>query len=210
MVIERWLLFVSVALAASATPGPAVLLVTSHSLQHGWLRSLVTIVGNLTGLLLLSGLAVAGASSLLLGSPLAFAVMKVAGALYLGYLGLKLWRNGIVAGQRQAALPAPPQLLNLYRSGVLLALTNPKALAFTAALLPQFLDPAEPLLPQFLILVTTFMAGSFSCLALYALLAARIGAKGPALLARPWLARAVAALFMLAALVLLLGGQPSP
>lgn len=208
MVIADWLLFASVSLAASATPGPAVLLVTSHSLQHGWQRSLVTIAGNVTGLLLLSAMAVAGAGSVLLRSPMAFAVLKVAGALYLGYLGIKIWRNGISLIQLPDTETAASQRLSLYRSGLMLALTNPKAWAFTVALLPQFLDPLAPLLPQFLILVTTFMAGSFTCLGLYALLAARFATMNVPTRFRAGLAFAVATLFVLAAISLLLTHAP--
>lgn len=203
MLLQHWLLFATVAVTASATPGPAVLLVMTHSLQYGPKRALVTIIGNISGLFLLSALAVAGASSLLLHSPLAFALMKGVGALYLGYLGVKVWRRGIGLPSLGETAPGAKAAWQLYRDGVLLAATNPKALAFTTALFPQFIHGSEPLLPQFALLVSTFMTGSWLCLGSYALLAGRLRQRKGAARMAPWLARLVAVMFIAAGIGLL-------
>jgi len=165
------LLFISIALVATVTPGPAILLATTHSLQYGMRASVFTILGNVSGLLLMSALSVAGLSAVILGSELLFNLIKFAGALYLMYLGFKLWRHGFVKLVATAARDTQQvSRRKLYFSGLAVALSNPKAIAFTTALFPQFIDPAESVLLQFGILVVIFMGLSFVCLFAYATL----------------------------------------
>ena len=76
MDIQQWLLFISIALVATATPGPAVLLVSTHSLSYGWHNSIVTILGNVSGLLVMSALSVAGLSVVVLNSAVLFFIVK--------------------------------------------------------------------------------------------------------------------------------------
>ncbi len=166
---ENILLFISIAFIATITPGPAILLATSHSLSFGLKSAVFTILGNITGLFVMSALSVAGLSAIILNSAVLFAIVKLAGALYLIYLGFKLWRNGI------ATIKAPQPVARkkaehrkLYASGLAVALSNPKAIAFTTALFPQFIDHQQPVLLQFGILVATFMLLSFLCIFGYA------------------------------------------
>ena len=173
MQIETWLAFSSIAFIATISPGPAILLVTSVSLQHGPTRSLMSIAGNVSGLFLMSSASVLGLSSLLLYSGTAFAIVKFVGAAYLIYLGIKLWRNGLGFSNIESGTP-PPKRRSLFSQGLLVALSNPKAIAFTTALFPQFISLSEPLLNQFAILVVTFMAFSAVCLFAYALLAHKV------------------------------------
>ena len=173
MQIETWLAFSSIAFIATISPGPAILLVTSVSLQHGPTRSLMSIAGNVSGLFLMSSASVLGLSSLLLYSGTAFATVKFVGATYLLYLGIKLWRNGLGFSNIEPGT-APPRRRSLFSQGLLVALSNPKAIAFTTALFPQFISLSEPLLNQFAILVVTFMAFSAVCLFAYALLAHKV------------------------------------
>lgn len=176
---ENWLLFSSIALIATITPGPAALLVTSHSFGYGVKSTIATILGNISGLFLLSLLSVMGLSALVLYSTIAFTVVKTAGAIYLIYLGVRLWRYGFArstTGFNNNAVGRQPNILKMYSQGITVALSNPKAIAFTTALFPQFIDHQLVLLPQFIILVTTFMLYSFVCLFIYSLLGARTGA----------------------------------
>lgn len=169
MEIQSWLLFLSIAFIATITPGPAILLATSHSLSYGLRSSVFTILGNITGLFIMSALSVAGLSAIILGSAVIFAAVKFIGALYLIYLGIRLWRNGfgpINAKVRGAGDSANPG--KLYANGLAVALSNPKAIAFTTALFPQFITRNSPLLGQFGILVMTFMFLSFFCIFGYA------------------------------------------
>lgn len=180
MDLDNWLLFSSIALVATITPGPAVLLVASHSIGHGLSRSVFTILGNITGLLVMSLLSVLGLSAVVMLSSTAFAVIKSIGALYLIFLGVRLWRHGFaVAHSKPEGLQWSAQTgrMRFYSQGLIVALSNPKAIIFTTALFPQFIDHGTPLVPQFTLLAATFMSYSFVCLFLYARISAKTGAS---------------------------------
>ena len=175
MTFESWLLFSAIALIATITPGPAIMLVSANSSSYGVRKSIYTILGNISGLFCMSLMAVLGLSTLILCSAPIFFTLKIIGALYLIYLGLKMWRNGISGNRNTSSdamrLSVAPRNFKLYMQGVFLSLSNPKAIAFTTALFPQFIQPELPLAPQFIILVSTFMFFSFSCLLGYSILA---------------------------------------
>ncbi len=177
MQFENWFMFCSIALLATATPGPAALLVSINSLSFGFKKSLVTILGNVTGLFIMSTFSVLGLSAVVLHSTVAFTVIKLLGAAYLAYLGFKLWVNGVGTIEVGSTRKSKGSSLSLYTQGVLVALTNPKAVVFTTALFPQFIVAADPLMFQFSILVLSFMLLSFICLSLYALIAQRAKAR---------------------------------
>lgn len=174
MEIQNWLLFSSIALVATITPGPAVLLVATHSIGYSPTRAIYTILGNISGLFIMSLLSVLGLGALVLCSTLAFTVIKSLGACYLIYLGIKLWRGGFVpiSATCHARTLNKDTNLRLYTQGLMVALSNPKAIAFTTALFPQFINNSSPLTPQFALLVTTFMSYSFICLSVYAKISA--------------------------------------
>ncbi|MET0102779.1 MAG: LysE family translocator [Sedimenticola sp.] len=170
MEFQNWLLFVSIAFIATVTPGPAVLLATSHSAAYGWKHSIVTILGNISGLFVMSALSVLGLSAVILNSAVIFEAVKIAGAAYLVYLGVKIWRSGFVVDPGIEAQEIPQRSWKKgYVQGLVVALSNPKAIAFTTALFPQFIDHDGSLLVQFSLLIATFMFLSFSCLVGYAL-----------------------------------------
>ncbi|AWF81174.1 lysine transporter LysE [Microbulbifer sp. A4B17] len=182
MSFESWLAFCSIALLATVTPGPAVLLVSINTLSAGVRGGVFTALGNICGLFVMSGLSVIGLSALVLNSSVAFTVVKVIGAAYLVYTGFKLWRNGIgKMNSTEVSCNASRGMMSLYVQGVSIALTNPKAIIFTTALFPQFISLSSPLLPQFSLLVFSFMVISFSCLFCYALLAQGTKAKSKGL-----------------------------
>jgi len=173
---DSWLLFTSIALIATITPGPAILLVSTHSVSFGTKYSIATMVGNVTGLFIMSLLSVMGLSAIILHSAPVFFLVKVVGAGYLIFLGVKLWRQGFgVEAIRSAAEGGDqprPRIMKLYFNGLLVALSNPKAIAFTTALFPQFIHPEQSMAQQFFILIATFMFLSFVCLLAYAVMAA--------------------------------------
>lgn len=171
MNLDSWFLFSSIALVATITPGPAVLLVATHSISCGRRRTVYTILGNISGLFIMSLLSVLGVGALVLYSATAFTIIKGAGALYLIYLGVRLWRHGFAsppAHKEESSTEKTLSGMKMYSQGLMVALSNPKAIAFTTALFPQFIDHGYALVPQFVILVATFMSYSFICLSLYA------------------------------------------
>ena len=174
MTLENWLLFSSIAFVATISPGPAILLVSTHSAAFGARNAVATMSGNITGLLIMSALSVLGLSTLILYSTPVFMTVKFIGAAYLIYLGVRLWRYGFVSLHFSSDKSGNPQItpsfFRRYRQGLFVALSNPKAIAFTTALFPQFIQHNEPVFPQFTILVATFMSFSFVCLLGYAYL----------------------------------------
>ena len=177
MNFDSWLLFTSIAFVACLTPGPAVLLVTTHSVSFGTRYSIATMLGNITGLFVMSLLSVLGLSAIILHSTPIFFTVKLIGACYLMFLGVKLWRHGLgmhaVRAAEKSDIRRRPKLLRLYANGLLVALTNPKAIAFTTALFPQFIQSDQSMVSQFSILIMTFMFLSFTCLLGFALMAER-------------------------------------
>lgn len=170
MTVTNWLLFCGVALLTTFTPGPAVLLAISNSVSNGPRSALVCSLGNALGLFIVSGIAMAGMGVVLATSTIAFTVLKVLGALYLIYLGYKQWnsRANVFSGANQTQSGTSWQL---FGKGIVLALTNPKAILFFSALLPQFLTPGLPLFEQFAVLTTSFSACAVLSHTIYALLA---------------------------------------
>lgn len=175
MQIESWYLYLSVAFVATVTPGPAVLLVSSRSLEPGLTKCLGVILGNVSGLFLLCLAAILGLTTVLLVSSTAFTLVKMAGAAYLIYLGIKMLRKSGTSSATAGLENSQPSMLSGYVEGVVLAISNPKALLFTTALFPQFMDRSLPLLPQFGVMVPTLMVLSFLCLSAYAYAARRFG-----------------------------------
>ena len=171
MNLHNWWLFVAMAFVVSATPGPNMLLVMSHSARFGWRAAVATMCGCMTSLLAMMCISAAGMGALLQAFPTVFDAMRLAGAAYLASLGVMGWRAP-VADTSEQPFHAPREVgvpRQLYRQGMLVAASNPKAILFAAAFFPQFLDPASPKLPQFSILLATFAVIEVSWYLVYAL-----------------------------------------
>ncbi|UTV55049.1 LysE family translocator [Burkholderia arboris] len=181
MNLHTWWLFVATVFVVSAIPGPNMLLVMTHGARHGLRRSSSTMAGCLTAMVLMLSVSAAGLGAVLEAWPAMFNSLRFAGAAYLVYLGVKAWRSGadeVPAGDAEPAArqAAATSRWALYRNGFLVSGSNPKAILFAAALLPQFINAAEPTLPQFGILVVTFAVIEVSWYLVYASFGTRIGA----------------------------------
>lgn len=209
MQLENWIAFTSIAFMAAAIPGPAILLVSTHSLQFGFLRSLFTVAGNITGLFIMSASSVLGLSALVKYSSTAFTVIKIIGAIYLVYMGIKIWRSGVQLSAVKGESDSDTSFKagSLYTQGVLISLTNPKAIIFTSALFPQFIVVNQPLLPQFLILVVTLMLCSITCLSSYSLLSQTLKSGTKQFVSSTVLGRIFGSIFVLAGGALALSNQ---
>jgi len=182
MNLHTWWLFVATVFVVSAIPGPNMLLVMTHGARHGLRRSSATMAGCLSALVLMLSVSAAGLGVFLEAWPAMFNALRFAGAAYLIYLGVKAWRARV----DEASLAADVETVSrqaaaasrwvLFRNGFLVAGSNPKAILFAAALLPQFINAAEPTLPQFGILVVTFAVIEVSWYLVYASFGTRIGA----------------------------------
>lgn len=177
MTLSLWLAFLAMALAATFSPGPAVLLAVSTTLTLGARRTAYSSAGNAVGVFLVSCVAVGGMGLLFKAWPPAFSALKLAGAAYLAWLGVKQWRN---AGQVAAALASAPEGSSrgaVFRRGMLVACSNPKAILFFAAVFPQFMPPGTVDVMRFLLLSLTFVACTLVAHLSYVLLAATAGTR---------------------------------
>lgn len=176
MSIETILAYVIVAGLVTLSPGPAVLLALRNGVAHGIRSAMWSSLGNVSGLFCLSAAAMLGLGVLLKSSALLFGVVKVLGALYLFYVGLR-HVFGHVSALNPAVDPtsgtSTPRPLVLYREAFLMAASNPKPILFLTALFPQFIHANAPLIPQFFVLTGIYMGLSFVCLMGYALVAVR-------------------------------------
>lgn len=150
-----WLTLVAAAALISLTPGAGAVNTMANSLGSGWSRSIWGILGQQLALLAHLAVVAAGVGVLVAGSPVLFNVIRYAGAAYLVYLGVRQFRSRSAATRvgetcREAAG-------SMFRRGLLVNLTNPKAVVFFLAFTPQFIRPEQPLLPQYAVLAATIV-----------------------------------------------------
>jgi threonine/homoserine/homoserine lactone efflux protein len=164
--------FLLASLVLAVTPGPGVIYVVSRTLAGGRRAGFASVGGGALGNLVNSAFASLGLAAVLAISARAFTAVKLAGAAYLIYLGIRELRRA------RRALPEirPPVTgTRIFRDGFLVALLNPKTALFFGAFLPQFVDPARAPLAQSLALGAAFVAIAVCTDMLYVLAAARVG-----------------------------------
>ncbi len=170
--------FIAFALASAvvlAIPGPTILLVVTRSLNHGEAVRRATVGGVVLGDLVAMTAAMLGAGVVLLASAQLFTALRIAGGLYLVWLGVRTWRSR--GGPWTEAEPGQAAPRRVFAESFAVTATNPKSIAFFVAFVPQFLDPASPWLPQTALLITTFVVlGGLNALA-YGWLAGRARAS---------------------------------
>jgi threonine/homoserine/homoserine lactone efflux protein len=175
MTVETWWLYLGAIVLIACTPGPNVLYVTTRSIQYGLRASAATMVGCLLALVLMLVGSVAGLSALLVTLPMAFDILRYLGAAYLIWLGIQTWRAPDEP-EDAGAVASEASLVGTFRGGFLVGISNPKLLIFAAAFFPQFITPNEPWLPQFTLLVVTFVAVELAFYVVYALSGRRLAA----------------------------------
>jgi threonine/homoserine/homoserine lactone efflux protein len=175
MPIDTWLAFVAASVVLLIIPGPTILTVISYSLAQGR-RANVPLVaavalGDSTALVV----SLLGLGALLAASAFWFTVVKVAGGLYLLYLGLKMLRAGVSPGPAlfgDSAAPAAASRWKLFINTYLVTALNPKGIVFFVAFLPQFVDAGSAPAAQLWVLGATFVALAALNATLYAVFAA--------------------------------------
>ena len=153
MTIQLFLFFAISTLLVSATPGSNMLFAFQCGLNYGIKKTLWAMAGLMLGLLILLGASLFGLS-LISQYPLILDTVKVLGAAYLAYLGVQSWFS------RGSSFGSGVQMSGsqwaLFRTGIWVSLSNPKAILFFAAFFPKFINFSAPLLPQYVILVIGF------------------------------------------------------
>src|SRR5262245_8124516 len=168
-----WLMFALTEGALSMTPGPAVLFVISQGLRCGTIDSLGSALGILAANAFYFALSGTGVGATLAASGRLFTAVKWAGAAYLLYMGaMALFRPRPVHTMRGASEGAGAARRTLFFRGLVLQLTNPKALLFFVAILPQFIDRNRPIVFQIFLLGVTSIVLEFVVLAAYVAAAA--------------------------------------
>lgn len=175
MPLSLWLAFFVAAWAISLSPGPGAIAVMSASLNHGFARGCFATFGLILGFWTQLAVVAVGLGAVIATSALAFVVVKWLGVAYLVYLGVRQWRAPLLELPRGSspALPPVPRR-RIVAEAWLLNAVNPKGTAFMLAVVPQFLTPGEPLVPQYLVIGATLALTDLVVNLLYAALAARL------------------------------------
>ena len=169
-----WLGFFGASIAIAFSPGAGAIQSMASGLTHGLLRAYWSILGQELGLLFQLALVAVGLGAIVARSILAFTVIKFVGVGYLLYLALRQWRaSGRDLSEKVSATPPRAKFFLLAR-GFLVNTTNPKALIFYLAVLPQFVSPTAPLAPQYLVIGLTFIVVDVVVMSVYAGLATRL------------------------------------
>jgi threonine/homoserine/homoserine lactone efflux protein len=165
--------FLFASLLLAVTPGPGVIYVVTRTLAGGRRAGLASVGGGALGNLVNSALASLGLAAVLAVSARAFTAVKLAGAAYLVYLGIRELRRA----RRAVPVRTRPPVTGtrVFRDGFLVGLLNPKTALFFGAFLPQFVDPTHSPIAQSLALGATFVAIAVCTDTLYVLAAARLG-----------------------------------
>jgi threonine/homoserine/homoserine lactone efflux protein len=146
---HTFVLFLAAALVVAITPGPGIFYIVARTLAGGRKEGLASSVGlGLGGLVHVFGSAI-GLSALIMASSEAFTLLKLVGALYLIWLGLKTWREARAVDPAEVPTTGARRA---FRDGVVVEALNPKTAAFFLAFIPQFIDPAADVAAQFIVL----------------------------------------------------------
>jgi len=168
------LVYAVVAFFYVISPGPAIFLALSNGMSN-FKAVVFSSLGNIIGLFLLSLVSIIGLGALIVTSSVLFLFVKIIGAVYLIYLGIKQFQLSRSMKQTSKVVIMQTQRSNqsYFFEGFFLAATNPKPILFFISIFPQFLDLEVNLVPQFFVLTFIFMSLSFSSLLSYGYLAKR-------------------------------------
>ncbi len=202
MTLSTWLTFFVASWLISFSPGAGAISCMSVGMREGYRRALWNIAGLELGIALLIAIVAAGLGAVLAASAMAFAAIKWLGVAYLIFLGIQQWRAKVETVRLDAGTGARRTPGQLVTQGFLINASNPKAIVFMLAVLPQFIDLHTPQLPQYAVMIATLICTDLVAMSIYALLAAKVLAA----LREPhhiqWLNRTFGGLFIGAGLLL--------
>ena len=197
-----WLTFFAASWAISLSPGPGAVAAMGAGVQHGFRRGYWMTFGLILGIVTQLAIVGVGLGALMAASAFAFTALKWAGVAYLLWLGLQQWRAPVRPLQDAPAGEASATRRALVLRGWMINAVNPKGTVFMLAVVPQFIDPAAPLLAQYAVIGATLCFTDLVVMAGYTALAAQVLAvlKSPRQLR--WMNRVFGSLFVGAALLL--------
>ena len=203
MTFEGWTVFTLFWLVFVTTPGPNAVNCITNGMSLGFVRSLPGVAAILTQATLFLGLSALGVTALLAASPLAFTVLKFAGAGFLIFLGIRGW---ILATRPVVAVDRPPG--SVFGHALAIAVINPKSVAGYLAAFSQFVQPDVPLGPQMWVIVPTALTLTAASYCIYTALGAGLGRAALGAVFNVWFRRVMAVCFVIYG-VLLGVSQPS-
>ncbi len=174
MSMEVWLGFFAACWIISLSPGAGAIASMSSGLQYGFWRGYWNALGLQLGLIVQIAIIAAGVGAVLAASATAFLVIKWFGVAYLVYLAYKQWRALPMDMTDESGVRPIGKPLSLVFRGFLVNVSNPKALVFMLAVLPQFISPHAPLLAQYVAITVTMVSVDMLVMAGYTGLAARV------------------------------------
>jgi homoserine/homoserine lactone efflux protein len=174
MSTQMWLAFFGAAILIAVSPGAGAIQSMATGLTHGVRRGYWSIIGLEIGLMLQLTLVAVGLGAAVSNSILAFTIIKWVGVAYLAYLAIRQWRTAAVDLRTQVDRVVAGGRASLVARGFLVNATNPKGLLFFLAVMPQFVVPTAPLLPQYLAIGLTMVAVDLVVMGLYTGLAVRL------------------------------------
>lgn len=171
MSFNYFMMYLLTIFVATIIPGPSMLLALTHGMKYGTKRTMATALGNLLVTLLQAAISMAGLGAILLTSENIFNIIKLIGAAYLIYMGITIWRSPSLTLDEKSEREAGPSepLKNMFLKGVLVTAGNPKAIVFFTAVFPQFINPQNAYIPQFMTFLITGGIIAFSCFMIYAI-----------------------------------------
>lgn len=177
MEFNNWIVFLSIILIASISPGPNIVAVVTHTINAGIRGAVFTILGNLLALFTIAAAAAVGVGTLIHTIPNVFTAMKVAGGIYLAYIGIRLIRNSFNSnGALDVSTNEKKHTKNIEFSirAMLISFSNPKSILFLSAIFPTFLDNSSPIVPQFMVMFLTIIVIVLTIHGTYAFVAFQI------------------------------------
>jgi threonine/homoserine/homoserine lactone efflux protein len=170
--IETLLTFTAACIAIVIVPGPSVTVIIANSLRHGARAGLLNVAGTQIGLAMMIAVLALGLATIVDHLGAVFDIVRLLGAAYLIWLGVRLWRSD---GDLATGAAARPVRTNFFWQGLLVIWSNPKALLFFGAFIPQFIDAKGDTLLQTLVLGSIFMVTATILDSGYAFAAGRAG-----------------------------------
>ena len=176
MTITTWLTFFVATILLCFSPGPGALSSMSAGMKYGWRRGMWNCIGMQVSIMVNVTIIALGLGAILMASNTAFEVMKWCGALYLIWLGIQKFREASVPFKEIAARTEfkDTTTKGIFMQGFLVSQTNPKGLIFLLAVLPQFVDPTQPVVMQYVILTLTLNMVDLVAMGCYTAFAAKV------------------------------------
>ena len=187
MSIESWIAFATASAILLVIPGPTILTVIGYSVTQGRRAAVPLVAAVALGDSTALAVSLLGLGTLLATSAIAFTIVKLAGAVYLVYLGVKMLRAGFETSSLAATSPANPSHWRLFLNTYIVTATNPKGIIFFMAFLPQFVDTAAgTAVRQMWVLAITFVSLAIVNATLYTIFAGYAAALLASGKARRW------------------------